>query len=56
MPRIPAGVVVDRTESQRFHCLLKRAAHSRGMEMATVDAIPIRKPARSVTMLRKAIR
>ena len=44
------------TESQCFHCLLKRATHSRGMEMATVDAIPIRKLSRRVTMLRKAIR
>jgi len=55
MARIRVSVVVDRTESQRFHCLLKRATHSRGMEMATVDAIPIRKPARRVTVLRKAI-
>jgi hypothetical protein len=55
--RIRVGVVIDRnTESQGFHCLLKGATHCRGMEMATVDAIPIRKLVRRVTVLRKAVR
>jgi hypothetical protein len=36
--------------------LLKRATHCRGIEMATVVAIPIRKLARRVAVLRKAIR
>jgi hypothetical protein len=55
MARIRVGVVIDRgTESQRSHCLLKRATDSRGMQMATVDAIPIRKLAHRV-VLRKAI-
>jgi len=52
-----AGVVIDgSTESQRFDCLLKRATHCRGLERATMVAIPIRKLARTVTVLRKTIR
>jgi hypothetical protein len=51
------GVVIDRrTESQRFDCLLKRATHCRGLERATMVAIPIPKLARRVTVLRKAVR
>jgi hypothetical protein len=51
------GVVIDRsTESQRFDCLLKRAMHCRGLERATIVAIPIPKRARRVTVLRKTIR
>jgi hypothetical protein len=52
----PGRVVIDRSIAQRFHCLLKRATNCRGLEMATVVAIPIRKPARGLTVLRKAVR
>jgi len=55
--RIRVSVVIGwSTESQRFDCVLKRATHCRGIEMATLVAIPIRKLARGVAALRKAIR
>jgi len=54
--RIRVSVVIGwSTESQRFDCVLKRATHCRGIEMATLVAIPIRKLARGVAALRKAI-
>ncbi len=50
-------MVIDwSTESQRFDYLLERATHCRGIEMATVVTIPIRKLARRLAALRKAIR
>ena len=49
-------MVIDwSTESQRFDCLLTRATHCHGIEMVAMVAIPIRKLARRVTLLRKVI-
>jgi hypothetical protein len=55
MARIRVGAVIDwSTESQRFGCLLKRARHCFKIKTATVVAVPIRKLARTMAMLRKA--
>jgi hypothetical protein len=56
MVRIRVGVIDRSTESQRFHCSLMRATRLHGLKMATVDTIPIRKLARTVTVPRKPVR
>ena len=49
-------MVIDwSTESQRFDCLLTRATHCHGIEIVALVAIAIRKLARRVAVLRKAI-